>query len=181
MGSGIIYYEIESREKYEDSDEIVDSDLAVVKRQRYHFDDEPFIHPLHSIQFDPDRPLRSPSLPTKTFPLLKVNRVKKGQDSSRVGNSFRLLKVGCVREMMSREAPEEEMLAIPRPMDVAADEDNLQYLEELMNNPEYSPFHSSQVFAQHSSDDAKSPSSDAHSQPSYDLSGVWPPPVGPSQ
>ncbi|MED6213971.1 hypothetical protein PIB30_098589 [Stylosanthes scabra] len=45
-------------EKYEDSDERVDSDLAIVKTPRYHFDDEPFIHPLHSIWFDPNRPYK---------------------------------------------------------------------------------------------------------------------------
>ncbi|MED6186151.1 hypothetical protein PIB30_064043 [Stylosanthes scabra] len=56
MGSGIIYYEIEKCEEYEDSDERADSDLAIVKTRRYHFDGEPFIHPLHSIRFDPDRP-----------------------------------------------------------------------------------------------------------------------------
>ncbi|MED6165122.1 hypothetical protein PIB30_096596 [Stylosanthes scabra] len=54
--SGIIYYEIEKREKYEDIDERVDLDLAIGKTQRYHFDDEPFIHSLHSIRFDLDRP-----------------------------------------------------------------------------------------------------------------------------
>ncbi|MED6127892.1 hypothetical protein PIB30_092421, partial [Stylosanthes scabra] len=31
MGSGVIYYEIEKRKKYEDSDDRADSDLAVVK------------------------------------------------------------------------------------------------------------------------------------------------------
>ncbi|MED6165258.1 hypothetical protein PIB30_097855 [Stylosanthes scabra] len=56
MGSGIIYCDIEKHEKYEDTDERADSDLAIVKTQRYHFDDEPFIRPLHSIRFDPDRP-----------------------------------------------------------------------------------------------------------------------------
>ncbi|MED6159464.1 hypothetical protein PIB30_042592 [Stylosanthes scabra] len=60
MGSGIIYYEIEKREKYEDSDEEEDLDLAIVKTRRYHFDDEPFIHPLHSVWFDPDRPYELP-------------------------------------------------------------------------------------------------------------------------
>ncbi|MED6148650.1 hypothetical protein PIB30_054972 [Stylosanthes scabra] len=34
MGSGVIYYEIEKREKYEDSDEKADSDSAVVKMRR---------------------------------------------------------------------------------------------------------------------------------------------------
>ncbi|MED6210245.1 hypothetical protein PIB30_062356 [Stylosanthes scabra] len=56
MGSEIIYFEINKREKYGDSDERVDLDLAVVKTKRYHVDDEPFIHPLHSIRFRQDRP-----------------------------------------------------------------------------------------------------------------------------
>ncbi|MED6225584.1 hypothetical protein PIB30_094979 [Stylosanthes scabra] len=34
IGSGIIYYEIEKSEKYDDSDETADSDLAVVKTRR---------------------------------------------------------------------------------------------------------------------------------------------------
>ncbi|MED6188016.1 hypothetical protein PIB30_081930 [Stylosanthes scabra] len=59
MGSGVIYYEIEKREKYEDSDEKADSDLAIVRTQRYHFEDEPFIHSLHSVRFDLDRPYES--------------------------------------------------------------------------------------------------------------------------
>ncbi|MED6152438.1 hypothetical protein PIB30_092094, partial [Stylosanthes scabra] len=33
-------------------DEKADSYLAIVKRQRYHFEDETFVHPLHSIWFD---------------------------------------------------------------------------------------------------------------------------------
>ncbi|MED6196621.1 hypothetical protein PIB30_049205 [Stylosanthes scabra] len=75
----------------------------------------------------------------------------------------------------------EEMPAIPRAMDMDADEDYLQYLEELRRHPGYFPVHSSQAFAQNPSDDARSPSSDARSQPSFDLSGIWPPLVGPSQ
>ncbi|MED6136997.1 hypothetical protein PIB30_060926 [Stylosanthes scabra] len=76
---------------------------------------------------------------------------------------------------------EEEMPVASRAMDVDADEDYLQYLEKLCRHPEYSPFHRSQAFAQNPSDDARSPSSDARSQPSFELSGIWPPPVGPSQ
>ncbi|MED6196178.1 hypothetical protein PIB30_044918 [Stylosanthes scabra] len=79
------------------------------------------------------------------------------------------------------DVPDDEIHAIPRPMDMDAIEDYLQYLEELRHRPEYSAIHSSQAFAQSLSDDDLSQSSDAHSQPSYDLSGVWPPSVGPSQ
>ncbi|MED6187776.1 hypothetical protein PIB30_079732, partial [Stylosanthes scabra] len=56
----IIYYEIEKREKYEDSNERADSDLAIVKTRRHHFDDEPFVHLLHSIRFDLDHPYDLP-------------------------------------------------------------------------------------------------------------------------
>ncbi|MED6199343.1 hypothetical protein PIB30_075081, partial [Stylosanthes scabra] len=75
---------------------------------------------------------------------------------------------------------EEQMSAFPCAMDVDADEDYLQYLEELRRHPEHSPVHSSQPFAQNSSDDAQSLPFDACSQPSFDLSDIWLPPVGPS-
>ncbi|MED6126211.1 hypothetical protein PIB30_076136 [Stylosanthes scabra] len=55
-----MYYEIEKREKYEDSDERADSDMAIVNTRRYHSDDEPFIHLLHSVRFNPDRPYELP-------------------------------------------------------------------------------------------------------------------------
>ncbi|MED6154405.1 hypothetical protein PIB30_112095, partial [Stylosanthes scabra] len=72
------------------------------------------------------------------------------------------------------------MLDIPLPMDVDANEDYLQYLEELQRQPVYSPIHSSQAFAQHPSNDSQSQSSDVHSQPNYDFFSVLPPPLGPS-
>ncbi|MED6150065.1 hypothetical protein PIB30_068593 [Stylosanthes scabra] len=56
MGSGVIYYEYEKREKFEDYDMKVDAELGTFKIRRYHFDDESFVHPLNSVQFDPDRP-----------------------------------------------------------------------------------------------------------------------------
>ncbi|MED6224511.1 hypothetical protein PIB30_084779 [Stylosanthes scabra] len=238
MGSGIIYYRIEKLEKYEDSNDRADSDLAVVKTRRYHFDDEPFIHPLHSIRFDLDHPyelpvesflalrhrdpskkkdsapqesgpsrtasltpqysplgpiirLGPPSSPTKTVPLPKFN---KGDDvEGKKATELVLEWVDDIKGIEEEEEknkeeeedPEEDvsekvMTAIPRLMDEDADEDYLVYLEELQRHPEYSPIHSSQAFDQHPSDDAQSQSSDARSQPSFDLSGVWPPLVGPS-
>ncbi|MED6152437.1 hypothetical protein PIB30_092093 [Stylosanthes scabra] len=68
--------------------------------------------------------------------------------------------------------------AIPRHMDADADEDYLHYLEELQRSPKYFPTHSSQAFAQQPFDNSPSQSSDAHSQHSFDLFSVWPPPVG---
>ncbi|MED6196268.1 hypothetical protein PIB30_045917 [Stylosanthes scabra] len=66
------------------------------------------------------------------------------------------------------------MPAILHAMDMDADKDYLQYLEKLCRHPEYSLVHSSQAFAQNLSNDARSPSSNARSQPSFDLSGIWP-------
>ncbi|MED6110164.1 hypothetical protein PIB30_040499 [Stylosanthes scabra] len=60
MGSGVIYYEYEKWEKFEDYDMKADAELGTFKIRRYHFDDESFIHPLHSVQFDPDRPYEIP-------------------------------------------------------------------------------------------------------------------------
>ncbi|MED6136468.1 hypothetical protein PIB30_056370 [Stylosanthes scabra] len=265
MGRMIIYYEIEKHEMYEDSDERADSDLVGVKTWWYYFDDEPFIHPLHSIQFDPDRPyellvesllalrrqdpskkkvispqesgpsrrssptpqysplgpvirLGSPSSPTKMVPptqgqegvrqlkswelilpsegwMCDGDNIEGGKASEELPDKVDVAK-GIEKEDKNEEEEEgggeeeedpeedpseEEMPAIPCAMDVDADENYLQYLGELRHHPEYFPIHSSQAFAQHPSDDAQSPSSDAHSQPSYDFSGIWPPPVGPSQ
>ncbi|MED6136708.1 hypothetical protein PIB30_058263 [Stylosanthes scabra] len=84
-------------------------------------------------------------------------------------------------EDLKEDTPEEEMPAIPHAMDEDADKDYLIYLEELQRHPEYSPVHSSQAFAQRPLNDAHSQSSHAHSQPSYDLSGIWPTPVGLNQ
>ncbi|MED6170862.1 hypothetical protein PIB30_035145 [Stylosanthes scabra] len=56
MGSGDIYYEYEKHEKFEDYDMKADAELGTFKIRPYHFDDESFIHPLHSVRFDPNRP-----------------------------------------------------------------------------------------------------------------------------
>ncbi|MED6177310.1 hypothetical protein PIB30_097069 [Stylosanthes scabra] len=58
MGSGVIYYEHEKRKKFEDYDLKADAELGTFKIRRYHFDDESFVHPLHSVRFDPDSPNR---------------------------------------------------------------------------------------------------------------------------
>ncbi|MED6175860.1 hypothetical protein PIB30_082270 [Stylosanthes scabra] len=60
MESGVIYYEYEKREKFEDYDMKADAELGTFKIRRYHFDNESFVHPLHSVQFDPDRPYEIP-------------------------------------------------------------------------------------------------------------------------
>ncbi|MED6218026.1 hypothetical protein PIB30_023113 [Stylosanthes scabra] len=60
MGSNVIYYEYEKREKFEDYDMKADVELGTFKIRRYHFDDESFVHPFHSVRFDPDRPYEIP-------------------------------------------------------------------------------------------------------------------------
>ncbi|MED6151917.1 hypothetical protein PIB30_086926 [Stylosanthes scabra] len=60
MGSGVIYYEYEKREKFEDYDLKADAELRTFKIRRYHFDNESFFHPLHSVRFDPDSPYEVP-------------------------------------------------------------------------------------------------------------------------
>ncbi|MED6176644.1 hypothetical protein PIB30_090203 [Stylosanthes scabra] len=56
IGSGVIYYEYEKREKFEDYDMKADAELGTFQIRHYHFDNESFLHPLHSVRFDPDRP-----------------------------------------------------------------------------------------------------------------------------
>ncbi|MED6139541.1 hypothetical protein PIB30_084785 [Stylosanthes scabra] len=60
MGSGVIYYKYEKRKKFEDFDMKADAELGTFKIRRYHFDNESFVHPLHSVRFDPDRPYQIP-------------------------------------------------------------------------------------------------------------------------
>ncbi|MED6172595.1 hypothetical protein PIB30_051537 [Stylosanthes scabra] len=60
MGSGVIFYEYEKCEKFEDYDMKADVELGTFKIRRYHFDDESFVHALHSVRFDPDRPYQIP-------------------------------------------------------------------------------------------------------------------------
>ncbi|MED6150151.1 hypothetical protein PIB30_069614 [Stylosanthes scabra] len=79
------YYEIKKCEKYEDSDKRADSDLAVMKTRRYHFDDEIFIHPLHRVQFDPDRPYE---LPVESILALKRRNPSKKKDSTPQGSGL---------------------------------------------------------------------------------------------
>ncbi|MED6120003.1 hypothetical protein PIB30_017026 [Stylosanthes scabra] len=74
MGSGVIYYEYEKREKFEDYDMKADAELGTFKIRRYHFDNESFVHPLHSVWFDPDRPRPSPHYSPRTVPVAQRER-----------------------------------------------------------------------------------------------------------
>ncbi|MED6149336.1 hypothetical protein PIB30_061365 [Stylosanthes scabra] len=60
MGSGVIFYEYEKCEKFEDHDMRADAELGTFKITRYHFDNESFVHSPHSVRFDPDRPYEIP-------------------------------------------------------------------------------------------------------------------------
>ncbi|MED6123743.1 hypothetical protein PIB30_052232 [Stylosanthes scabra] len=60
MGSGVIFYEYEKRGKFEDYNMKADVELGTFKIRRYHFDDESFVHSLHSVRLDPDRPYEIP-------------------------------------------------------------------------------------------------------------------------
>ncbi|MED6108776.1 hypothetical protein PIB30_027326 [Stylosanthes scabra] len=90
MGSGFIYYEYEKREKFEDYDMKADAELGTFKIRRYHFDDESFVHPLHSVRFDPDRPRPTPHYSPRTMPVAQHERstsLVKGTRSFRRGTT----------------------------------------------------------------------------------------------
>ncbi|MED6200836.1 hypothetical protein PIB30_089146 [Stylosanthes scabra] len=79
MGSGVIFYEYEKHEKFEDYDMDANAELGTFKIRRYHFDDESFVHPLHSVQFDPDRPYE---IPIKALMADKILSSSKDEKSS---------------------------------------------------------------------------------------------------
>ncbi|MED6109548.1 hypothetical protein PIB30_034772 [Stylosanthes scabra] len=79
MGSGVIYYEYEKRETFEDHYMRVDAELGTFKIRRYHFDNESFVHPLHSIRFDPDRPYE---FPIEALMADKIANASKSEESS---------------------------------------------------------------------------------------------------
>ncbi|MED6171455.1 hypothetical protein PIB30_040898 [Stylosanthes scabra] len=79
MGSGVIFYEYEKREKFEDHDMRDDAELGTFKIRRYHFDNESFVHPLHSVRFDPDRPYE---IPIEALMADKIASASKSEESS---------------------------------------------------------------------------------------------------
>ncbi|MED6182569.1 hypothetical protein PIB30_029702 [Stylosanthes scabra] len=79
MGSGVIYYEYEKHEKFEDFNMKADAKLGTFKIRRYHFDDESFVHPLHSVQFDLDR---SYEIPIEALMADKILSASKDEKSS---------------------------------------------------------------------------------------------------
>ncbi|MED6223879.1 hypothetical protein PIB30_078420 [Stylosanthes scabra] len=62
MGSGVICYEYEKREKFEDFDMKADAELGTFKIRRYHLDDEASVHPLRSVRIDPICPYENREL-----------------------------------------------------------------------------------------------------------------------
>ncbi|MED6183296.1 hypothetical protein PIB30_036562 [Stylosanthes scabra] len=79
MVSGVIFYEYEKHEKFEDYDMNVDAELGTFKIRRYHFDDESFVHLLHSVRFDPDCPYE---IPIEALMADKILSSSKGEKSS---------------------------------------------------------------------------------------------------
>ncbi|MED6189247.1 hypothetical protein PIB30_093969 [Stylosanthes scabra] len=79
MGSGVIFYEYEKREKFEDHDMRADAELGTFKIRRYHFDNESFVHPLHSVRFDPDCPYK---IPIEALMADKIASASKSEESS---------------------------------------------------------------------------------------------------
>ncbi|MED6182973.1 hypothetical protein PIB30_033687 [Stylosanthes scabra] len=79
MGSGMIYYEYEKREKFEDHDMKADAELGTFKIRHYHFDDDSYVHPLHSVRFDLDRPYE---IPIEALMADKIVSASKSEESS---------------------------------------------------------------------------------------------------
>ncbi|MED6160180.1 hypothetical protein PIB30_048909 [Stylosanthes scabra] len=79
MGSGVIFYEYEKCEKFEDHGMRADAKLGTFKIKRYHFDNKSFIHPLHSVRFDPDRPYE---IPIEALMADKIANASKSEESS---------------------------------------------------------------------------------------------------
>ncbi|MED6144565.1 hypothetical protein PIB30_016837 [Stylosanthes scabra] len=201
MGIGVIFYEYEKREKFEDHDMRVDAELGTFKIRRYHFDNEFFVHPLHSVRFDPDRPYEIPIEGTRSF------RRGTASGSVRKPRSWELMppsegwmcdaddekEIGGMdpsdkgessgedpemEEDYPEEAgnPEDRVPATPSlPMDIDAEEDFQRYVEELGRAPEPSPLRSSQASVLDEPVEAADRQSASHDGSSYDVSGVWPP------
>ncbi|MED6207599.1 hypothetical protein PIB30_037206 [Stylosanthes scabra] len=195
MGSGVIFYEYEKREKFEDHDMRADAELGIFKIRHYHFDNKSFIHPLHSVRFDPDRPYE---IPIEALMADKIASASKSEESSAKRRRWMCdaddeKEIGGMdpsekgesseedpemEEEYSKEAgnPEDRVPATPSlPMDIDAEEDFQRYVEELGRAPEPSPLHSSQASAPDEPVEAADRQSASRDGPSYDVSGVWPP------
>ncbi|MED6170329.1 hypothetical protein PIB30_029824 [Stylosanthes scabra] len=195
MGSGVIYYEYEKREKFEDHDMRADAELGTFKIRRYHFDNESFDHPLHSVRFDPDCPYE---IPIEALMADKIARSKSEESSAerrrssrrpsphysprtmpvaqREGSTSSVKGTRSFRRVSGGTGnPEDRIPATPSlPMDIDAEEDFQRYVEELGRAPEPS-LHSSQASVPDEPVEAADQQSASRDGPSYDVSGVWPP------
>ncbi|MED6222254.1 hypothetical protein PIB30_062522 [Stylosanthes scabra] len=178
MGSGVIYYQYERREKFEDYDTKANAELGTFKI---------------SVRFDPDRPYEILSS-TKD----KKSSTRRSSSSRRptphysprsipVAQRYPSVKKDESSEEDSEEDPEEEerepeeddnpedgIPATPSlPMDIDAKEDYQRNIEELGRAPEYSPLRSSQAFVPDVAVEASNRQSVSRDGSSYNLSGVW--------
>ncbi|MED6211248.1 hypothetical protein PIB30_071890 [Stylosanthes scabra] len=170
MGSGVIYYEYEKREKFEDYDMNADAELGIFKIRRYHFDDESFVHPLHSVRFNPDCLYEIPIEALMADEILSASMDEKSpterpRSSRRPSPHYSprtMPEIGGMEpsvekgesseedpEMEEEDAekagsPEDRVPATPSlPMDIDAEENFQRYIEELGRAPEPSPLRSS--------------------------------------
>ncbi|MED6121296.1 hypothetical protein PIB30_028797 [Stylosanthes scabra] len=92
MGNGVIYYEYEKRENFEDYDLKADTKLGTFKIRRYHFDGESFVHRLHNVRFDPDCPYEIPiKAPMADQPLSSSKYRRVANKNLRMPKSWELI------------------------------------------------------------------------------------------
>ncbi|MED6185050.1 hypothetical protein PIB30_053236 [Stylosanthes scabra] len=195
MGSSVIFYEYEKHEKFEDHDMRADAELGTFKTRRYHFDNESFVHPLHSVRFDPDRPYE---IPIEALMADKIASASKSEESFAERRSSsrrpspryspRTMPVAQHERSMSsvkgtrsfRRGTASGSVRKPRsweliPPSEDAEEDFQRYVEELGCAPEPSPLRSSQASVPDEPEEVADQQSASRDGPSYDVSGVWPP------
>ncbi|MED6195938.1 hypothetical protein PIB30_042551 [Stylosanthes scabra] len=193
MGSGVIYYEYEKREKFEDYDLKADAELGTFKIRRYHFDDESFVHPLHSVRFDPDRPYEIPIEALMADKILSSSKDEKSSierpHSSRRPTphySPRTMPVDQRERSTSsvkgtrsfRRGTTSSSVRKPRSWELIAPSEDAEegfqhYIEELGRALEPSPLRSSQASVPDEPVEAADRQSVSRDGSSYNLSGVW--------
>ncbi|MED6170765.1 hypothetical protein PIB30_034244 [Stylosanthes scabra] len=83
IGSGVIYYEYEEREKFEDFDMKADAELGTFKIRCYYFGDESFVHPqIHFIVLGLIPTVRLVLLDVQHYIILRKNVVNSTSISS---------------------------------------------------------------------------------------------------
>ncbi|MED6178178.1 hypothetical protein PIB30_105138 [Stylosanthes scabra] len=150
MGSGVIFYEYEKREKFEDHDTRADAELGTFKVRRYHFDNESFVHSLHSVRFDPDRPYE---IPIEALLADKIASASRSEESSAErrrwmcdANDEKEI-VGMDPSDKGESSEEDPEMEEEYPEEADAEEDFQRYVKELGRVPEPSPLRSSQASA----------------------------------